>query len=362
MLKLKHVLTVALVFFLLSVFAQGNASSEFISVLYLKNGSIFRGDILTYERGGILEMRIIGGQVLEFKEEEIERIEQEMLKSDNPAIEKSEVEEKKSKSSEWAEAYSQKPEGDYLDIVTLTNGTIFKGKIVEIKNGEYLIIRLSGGEDLQLEDEEIEGLGWEENNGDYKEEYIGPRLLEKNEEFREERRAARLEERNIYAFKEKGMFNVVYFSSTSGEQDGDFIFGLGVHNIVGYQFNRLFGLGLGLGLDSYSFESGQTVYPIYLEGRGYLTKQITAPYYAVAAGYGFAFKNRDQEITEAAGGYMFHPSVGLRFGASNDTNLMLDIGVKWQKALFVREIVFSGEREERDIVFQRLTMRLGLVF
>ena len=69
-----------------------------------------------------------------------------------------------------------------------------------------------------------------------------------------------------------------------------------------------------------------------------------------------------KDIVKAEGGFMIHPSIGTRFGASADTNVLLDFGVKIQEAHFTREFLFTGEREIKDIIYKRLTVRLGLIF
>lgn len=355
----KHILVIMVLVtsFISTSFAQNDRSEHFISVVYLKDGSIFRGDILKYEREGILELRIIGGQVIKLNDEEIDHIEQERM--DRPQVEQ-EIEEPYIEKNETTSSTGYNREG-YIDVVLLNNNTSFKGKIIEEKEGEYLLLKLSGGDILRLEAQEIKKVTQEQEDGAYTERRSS-KVRRTKEEFRAEWRESRNAKRNVYEFKEKGFYNATYFSSTSGEQEGEFNFGLGFHNVFGYQFNRLFGLGLGLGLDTYSFESGETLYPVYLEGRGYFREKINTPYYAIGLGYGFAFENEDEEILEAEGGIMAHPSIGMRFGASADTNLMLDIGVKIQEAKFVREFTFTGEREERDITFQRITIRLGLIF
>lgn len=350
--NLKQLLTCLFLFVLCTTFAQERPSADYISVVYLKDGSIFRGDIVSYERGGVLEIKIIGGQVIKFQDEEVHHIEQERVERQEPVVEETAP---ISVTPEVEENTKQ------IDKVILTNGSIFKGRIIESKEGDYVKLQLAGGDVLRLEADEIDTITKVEDDSKY------PRNFNYNRRknrvaFKEEWKLARQEKRNIYAFKEKGIYNVTYFSSTSGESEGEFQFGLGLHNITGYQMNRLFGLGIGFGVDTYSFKTGEVLYPVYLEGRGYLNKKINSPYYAVAAGYGFAFKNADEEILEADGGIMFHPSIGTRFGASEDTNILLDIGVKFQKARFVKEFIFSGEREEKDVLYQRLTIRLGVIF
>ena len=59
--------------FLTTMLAQ-EAPATYTDVVYLKNGSVFRAKILSYERGGELQIEIEGGHQLAFREDEIEKI------------------------------------------------------------------------------------------------------------------------------------------------------------------------------------------------------------------------------------------------------------------------------------------------
>ena len=165
-----------------------------------------------------------------------------------------------------------------------------------------------------------------------------------------------------YKFREKGYYNATYFSSSSGWNQDELQIGLGAHNVTGYQFNRMFGLGFGFGIDAYSFDEGEVLYPVFVEVRGYLKEKWHTPYYSLNVGYGFAILDEESENAEATGGIMIHPAIGFRFGANKDTNVLMDIGYKFQRAEFTRDLRFSGDRELREILFKRMTFRLGLLF
>ena len=138
--------------------------------------------------------------------------------------------------------------------------------------------------------------------------------------------------------------------------------GLGVSNVTRYQLNRWIGAGVGVGYDNFSFENSETISPVFMEMRGYFTQRIKSPYYAVKAGYGFALKDEDDNITEARGGYMIHPALGFRLTADEDLNVLLDVGYKFQHATFHRESPWGPDFWEKEITFRRLTVRLGLMF
>ena len=235
-----------------------------------------------------------------------------------------------------------------VDVIQLKNGSTFEGKILEYQQGSLLRFQLRSGGVIELKESEVSQInqGWEVEEG----------KVEKEEE------SPVLSKVKAYAFKEKGVFNATYFSTLSGTSEGDFQMGLGIHNITGYQFHRLIGLGGGFGVDTYSFDNGETLYPIFFELRGYLSAKKMAPYYSGSVGYGLAFKDSDELINKAEGGIFYRLALGLRLGADEDTNVLADIGYQFQEAFFERRTVFLNEIEEKLLKFKRIVVRVGLIF
>jgi hypothetical protein len=56
---------------------------------------------------------------------------------------------------------------------------------------------------------------------------------------------------------------------------------------------------------------------------------------------------------------MVHPVVGFRTTTKEGTDVNLDLGYKFQRAFFVREL-YNGDIEERTVQYRRLTIRIGL--
>jgi hypothetical protein len=234
------------------------------------------------------------------------------------------------------------------DVVYLRNGQQLEGRIVEYQQGVRLLFRLSGGEVVELREEEVE------------------RIVQKGylPAVEREEAPAKAEAPKPYLFKDRGWYNALYFATmNSGGPESGLRMGIGLHNSTGYQFHRLFGLGLGLGIDTYGLSDGKSIYPLFAEARGYLLKKSLTPYYSFCAGYGLAFKNRSAGIIDADGGTMFRGIVGLRLGASADTNVLLGVGYQYQEASFVRELFGGGGfREIQELTFHRIVMRVGLIF
>ena len=237
-----------------------------------------------------------------------------------------------------------------IDVIYLKDGSIFRGTIQEYIPKEKLIIKSLTGAILTFNGNKVKYVRQEilDDAGHI----VSPRFKLKKE----------------YAFKEKGKYFVFAASSLGGTSawfnQEEIIVGASFSGIAGYQLNRFLGAGLGAGIDYYYVFAGETVYPLFVELRGYLQKKNVSPYYSVAGGYSFAFKNDNRDVISAVGGFMFHPTIGLRFGGSSNTNFLLDIGTKFQKASFTRRRNWGGPNDSirQNMKYKRFTIRAGIIF
>ena len=165
-----------------------------------------------------------------------------------------------------------------------------------------------------------------------------------------------------YDFSEKGFYQAstlgLILNTVSSEDGG--LTGFEMTASAGALLNRYFGLGAGVGADFYHPNVGEMTFPIFFEMRGYLVKQPSSPFYVVRSGYGFAFKNEDLGIVDATGGWMLNPAVGWRFGDGGGLKMTFDLGLKFQKASFSYRN--GRERSTAELIYKRLSMRLGFLF
>lgn len=225
-------------------------------------------------------------------------------------------------------------------IVYLKGGSIFKGEIIEYVQGGVLKLKLANSEAIILLDgKDVKKIIHGE---------VGEVFLQK--------------QKKAYRFKERGFYNATYMNLSvagSAYSSSRINFGYGVQTSFGYQFNRLLGAGLGIGMDYYYEGSGQNLMPVFGEIRGYLFPKNFTPMYILATGYGFAFKDEDRNITEAKGGWMIHPAIGFRMGGSKLMNFTLDAGVKIQKAEYT---FVNWDTRIQKITYKRLVIRVGFIF
>lgn len=226
-----------------------------------------------------------------------------------------------------------------IDMVYLKDGSRMEGQIISYLQGEKVILRLANGQEKEIADDQIakivQGVAKDPKRAAYK---SGPKPIT------------------------KGVYNstMLSFALGGGSTNAGLALGAGFANVTGYQFNRSLGLGFGLGLDNYT-RRGETIYPLFLEARAFLpSKSNDGNYYlSASAGWGFAFKRSDLDITEANGGIMVYPAIGYRAYTSEGLDVNFDLGAKLQKASFVK-IRSNGDVEERDILYRRLVLRVGL--
>lgn len=228
------------------------------------------------------------------------------------------------------------------DVIYLKNGSAKKGQIVSIVQGEKIILQTTEGELLEIPESEV------------------GRIMQglPDSQAQTEKPAKLLKPRH------HGLYNttMLSFAMGAGPEGTGIALGAGASNVLGYQFSRALGVGVGFGVDNYA-RRGETIFPVFLELKSYFPSEKTTGgyYFSAAGGWGLAFNREELGIKEANGGYMVLPSVGYRALTNEGLDINIDLGIKVQKADFVR-LRFNGDVEERDVLYRRLAIRVGLSF
>lgn len=137
--------------------------------------------------------------------------------------------------------------------------------------------------------------------------------------------------------------------------------GYGFSFLAGYRLNRFIGAGIGVGYDKFVDETAEEVIPVFVEFSGYGIPQNTSVSYSFGIGYSFARDNIDLGITNASGGLLIYPAVGLRFGEGK-IKYTIDLGYKFQNASFTfRDDGNSTTMREQQLTYKRLTLRFGIL-
>jgi len=162
-------------------------------------------------------------------------------------------------------------------------------------------------------------------------------------------------ESHPYAFNEHGLYQS--FSLFLNFSDPG---GAGLQYTIGHRFNRMLGVGGGIGIETNDFFNERSQVPLFVEARGFFLPEKITPYYAVKLGYGFAIKHNTIEVLDSKGGLYFSPEIGVRFG-SRKVNYYLGMEYKILQAKYVNAYGWEGTTTDK-ITYRRLEMRTGLIF
>lgn len=136
----------------------------------------------------------------------------------------------------------------------------------------------------------------------------------------------------------------------------------GIQLSAGYRYNRWFSVGGFIARDNYYPALNEILYPIGTEFTGFFLDQGFSPFYKLNIGYGFMFNDEEVFRRESKGGLMFNPSLGLRFTGNKYMNGYFSVGYRFQPAYTVNDIGWRiSETRTKDIYYQRLTLRLGVI-
>lgn len=235
----------------------------------------------------------------------------------------------------------------YTDLVYLKNGSVFKTRIIDYKQGDTITVEIAGGHILKFAEADIEKIT-----------QVGDMAPAGQVVVRERRKAVPADS---YPVKGGYGFANAAFSGQTGGVFGPTASIINFEAGGGYQFSRFLGLGLGTGYNLYEIDRGESVVPVYAEYRMYPFKKNAGPYLHVIGGYGFALKEESFGIIDAKGGVLFHPAIGWRVAAGEKFFFTFDIGARFQKAQFTQENQWwLPGRTVRDVTYQRTTFRIGI--
>ncbi len=229
-------------------------------------------------------------------------------------------------------------QNDFSDKVYLKNGSLIVGKIIQYAPNDTLKVQIGSGQIVPFGHDQVKKI------------VMFSALKDKS--FRTEK---------PYEFKEQGLYDALSLSGNFGRNAIRTQRGIGIQNVVGYQFNRLVGTGIGVGYDSYYLNNGESnVVSVFGEYRGYLGKRNTSEYWTLAAGFGQPIDSKSDNFTNLKGSFMVQPTVGFRFGASRRYNFFADLGFRLQQIRFQNNNTWS--ESAYTVTYRRWILRGGILF
>ncbi len=260
------------------------------------------------------------------------------------------------------------------DVVYLKNGNVYRGMIVEQVPGESIKIRTIGGNEFNVLITELAKITKEEK---FQDAQSAPRVNEFDYYNRGYWKPWKSDtSRAGYHRKKRGYFfqSQILFEAVQG----------GVRIVNGYRFNRFAQLGVGVGADFVIasprlFFSGlpdgyQGNYlPVYLYFGGDFLRSRVTPFYAIEAGYAWAFGNRDffpfnDNRSNLRGGVMGGAGLGVRFNTKRRVNFSLLLNANFKRVRFQNtfesfdsngNLVVVTERYRTTLFFPGLRFGVG---
>jgi hypothetical protein len=199
-------------------------------------------------------------------------------------------------------------------------------KSVQVDDDKRAVLYLKGGSQL-----EVTVIEWDEDLGIKVITTWGQEMFFSAERIQKVKALTKKMYNAPYIFKEKGIFYSMaggLLTGNSGLRNNDRN-GYTLSFSSGYRMSRLLSIGIGTSVDQYAHGSGERMHPIFLDFRSYLLPKNSTFVLNVQTGYSLAFKNENKGISEAKGGFMFYPSLGMSFGGSV-TKYSIDLGYKFQ--------------------------------
>ena len=219
------------------------------------------------------------------------------------------------------------------DVLYLKNGSILRGKIVEL-DADTIKIEILGGSMFVYPVSEARGITKEK-----------PKLTYKNTGYTFSLEAG--------ALTGKTPSNQNFGASES-------ITNFTLQCVNGYQFRQELATGIGFGVDSYQ---NYVITPLYLRINGALFDKQISPMYIVDAGYGF-YSNflNDSSTGNSKGGVMVNPAVGLRIRLSRSSSFIVNAGYCYQTLTKITTFGAPGDGIREKVTYKRLSIRAGFMF
>lgn len=227
-----------------------------------------------------------------------------------------------------------------VDVVTLKNGNILKGKIVRQVPGDFL--------ELETRDKNF----WKFDMEDIAEIHFEAKRKVKTEN-------------DTLPMKNEGMFYEVRMGALVGNNDNKNNAPFSMLLSGSYLLKNGLSFGVGGGYEAYD----EAQMPLFGELKYYAKIKGVKSFLFCQSGYSFSLEDEDDENyyygngdTHAKGGFLINPGVGFVFGNSSKTNFTLNIGYRFQKMEKKWHNTYTDDTEYLKYEVNRLSIHLGIIF
>jgi hypothetical protein len=228
-----------------------------------------------------------------------------------------------------------------VDVVTLKNGNVLKGKIVRQVPGEFIELETRDKNFWQFKMEDVAEIRFEA------------------------KRMAKIVNDTL-PMKNEGMFYEIRMGALIGDNDNQNKAPFSLLISGTYLLKNGISLGAGVGYESYD----EAQMPLFGELKYYTRIKGIKSFLYCQSGYSFSLDDKDNlshyYITngdvDSKGGWLINPGVGFVFGNSSKTNFTLNIGYRFQKMEQKWHNTYADDTEYLRHEINRLSIHLGLIF
>ena len=233
------------------------------------------------------------------------------------------------------------------DIIYLKDGSKIKGEIIHYERGGQLILRLSDGQELKMEDEIIH------------------KIVQEADEIKKASNAKEKLDPTKDPLMPKKLYHAFYFSGNiGGNIFDDTDWGVGIEHVTGYWLNKNWSVGLGGGILQYSSDYSWRVAPVFADVK--LKSKAPSPFYLGAdVGIGFPLKNENLNVLSGSPGERFRIGLGKIWNTNSNSRISAEFSYLHQRAVFDSGTWGGWSTENitsRNLRFKRYHLRFGFLF
>jgi hypothetical protein len=231
--------------------------------------------------------------------------------------------------------YSQNRD-TYNDLIVLKNGSKLYGSIIDYRVGGQVQIKLENGSILTFNDDVVTKI----------------EIAGKNTKAERE-----------YQFSTSTIYHNFGIKIIPGNDviSDEPRYGTGLEYNIGYRFSNLALLGGGIAAEYFNYGFNEFFFPVYMDFTSFFRKSPVSPFFRLQGGYSMLYTNSDNVI-DKTGGIMINPALGIKFQGNYGINYTLDVNFKYQQAKFTYLGTWGNQVFNREVNFQRLLLRFGMLF
>lgn len=228
-----------------------------------------------------------------------------------------------------------------LDVITLKNGNILKGKIVRQVPGDFVELKTRDNNFWKFDMEDVAEIRFEAKRK--------PKI-----------------KTDTISFPTSGLIFDVQMGVLAGNNDNQNSAPFSMLASGSYLFKSNISLGAGLGYESFD-EAQMPVFAVvkyHTKLRGLNSFVFFKSGYSIPLGdkeNGYHYNNSEDDV-DSNGGWLINPGVGLRFGNGSSVKYTLSIGYRYQKLEHEWTNSYTEGMENMTEEYNRLSIHLGITF